>query len=268
MSHVWLQLPPERAVYSGLSTDHYPWTEVYSDLAIRTPFSGVLDVQQGELAGRFVWVGGELRGGHDLEGDLDFRTLPVTFSRASVGLTPLDPVLAQMIWLCRDGDRQRLPITWPDARDLLAPRRFRGVLMGEHACSYWEDGRLLAGTLPEVGEPLTTVAPRARYTHTDLEVFWSEVLRASGTRMPLQDAWRQAATQLADEHPCLDPFAREVWFDGQALRLDPELPLPEFRTAMLAQYRAMLALHGVALRSLPMPDARIHPLWPSSGLGE
>ena len=268
MSHVWLQLPPERSVYSGLSTDHYPWTEVHSDLALRAQFSGVLDVQQSELRGRFVWVGGELRGGHDLEGDLDFRTLPVTFARASVSLSQLDPVLAQLVWLCRDGDQQQLPITWPDARDLLAPRRFRGALLGKAAFSYWEDGRLLAGTLPETGEKLVTVAPRARYTHTDLEAFWGEVLRATGSRMPLQDAWRQAAARLADEYPCLDPFAREVWFDGQALRLDPDLPIPEFRTAMLAQYRAMLALNGVALRSLPMPEARTHPLWPSSGLEE
>jgi hypothetical protein len=268
MSHIWLNLPPERAVYTGLSTDHYPWAEVYGDLALRPQFSGALDVQQGELRGRFIWVGGELRGGHDLEGDLDFRTVPVTFARASVSLTQLEPVLAQLVWLCRDGDQQPLSITWPDARDLLAPRRFRGALLGEHACSYWEDGRLLAGALPENGERLSTLAPRARYTHTDLEAFWGEVLRATASRMPLQEAWRQAATRLAEDHPCLDPFAREVWFDGQALHLDPELPIPEFRTAMLAQYRTMLTLNGVALRNLPMPEARIHPLWPSSGLEE
>ena len=30
-----LPLPPEPAVYSGLHTDHYPWTEVTSDLLTR-----------------------------------------------------------------------------------------------------------------------------------------------------------------------------------------------------------------------------------------
>ena len=266
MSHVWLKLPPERAVYGDLSTDHYPWTEVYADLSLRPQFSGALDVQQGDLRGRFIWVGGELRGGHDLEGDLDIRTLPVSFARAQVSLSQLDPALAQLLWLCRDGDTLALPITWPDARDLLAARRFRGALLGQSACSLWEDGRMLAGTLPEPGEELSTVTPRARYTHTDLEAFWGEVLRASSSRLPLAEAWRQAATRLADDHPCLDPFAREVWLDGQTLHADPELPILEFRSAMLAQYRTMLSLHGVALRTLPMPEAGAHPLWPSSVL--
>ena len=268
MSHVWLQLPLERAVYGDLSTDHYPWTEVYTDLSQRPQFSGVLEVQQAELQGRFVWVGGELRGGHDLEGDLDLRTLPVTFARAQVSLTQLEPALAGLIWVCRDGEQTTLPLDWPDARDLLASRRFRGALLGASACSFWEDGRLVAGTLPAAGETLRTVTPRARYTHTDLEAFWSEVLRGTGTRLPLAEAWRQAAARLADQHPCLDPFAREVWLDGSTLHADPELPIPELRAAMLTQYRTMLSLHGVALRSLPLPDARAHPLWPSSGLEE
>ena len=112
------------------------------------------------------------------------------------------------------------------------------------------------------------MAPRARYTHADLETFWSEVLRATSTRLPLAEAWRQAATRLADEHPCLDPFAREVWLDGATLHAEPDLPIPELRAAMLEQYRTMLSLYGVSLRSLPMPEARAHPLWPSSGLEE
>lgn len=268
MSHVWLQLPPERAIYGDLSTDHYPWTEVYTDLSLRPQFSGVLDVRQGERQGRFVWVGGEMRGGHDLEGDLDPRTLPVSFARASVSLSQLDPALAGLLWLCRDGDQTALTISWPDARDLLAARRFRGALVGATACSFWEDGRLVAGTLPTPGEALKTVTPRARYTHADLEAFWSEVLKATAGRLPLADTWRQTATRLADEHPCLDPFVREVWLEGTTLRTDPDLPIPEFRAAMQAQYRAMLAAHAVSLRTLPMPEARAHPLWPSSGLEE
>lgn len=273
MSHVWLDIPPERAVYGGLSTDHYPWTEVYTDLSQRSLFSGVLDVQQAGLAGRFVWVGGQVRGGHDQEGDLDIRTLPVTFARAQVSLSQMEPALAQLIWLCRDGEQTRLPLSWPDARDLLASRRFRGALLGQRvagrqACSYWEDGRLLAGTLPQSGEALNTVVPRARYTHADLTAFWNEVLRASSSRMDLHVTWRQAATQLADEHPCLDPFAREVWLTDGALHADPELPIAELRAALQDQYRSMLDLSGVALRSVPMPEARAHPLWASSGLEE
>lgn len=278
MSHVWLPLPPERAVYSGLSTDHYPWTEVYADLSQRSLFSGVLDVRQAEipdhsgpgrsLLGRFVWVSGEVRGGHDQEGDLDVRTLPLTFARAQVSLSQMDPALAQLVWLCRDGEQARVPLSWPDARDLLASRRFRGALLGQQACSYWEDGRQLAGELPQPGEALSTVAPRARYTHADLTAFWSEVMRASSSRMNLQGTWKQAAARLADEHPCLDPFAREVWLSGTALHVDPELPVAELRAALQDQYRSMLTLSGVALRSIPMPEARAHPLWASSGLEE
>ena len=78
----------------------------------------------------------------------------------------------------------------------------------------------------------------------------------------------EAASRLADLHPCLDPFAREVWYDGQAVHVDPELAIPELRAAMADQFRSMLALHGVALRSIPMPEARSHPLWPTSGLEE
>lgn len=268
MSHAWLQLPPERAVYGGLSTDHYPWTEVYADLSARPQFSGVLEFEQGGLHGRFVWVGGEVRGGYHPGGDLEARAMPVNFPRATVSLTQLEPALAQLIWTCRDADRTELPIRWPDARDLLASRRFRGALLGGQSCSYWEDGRVLAGTLPEVGEALSTVAPRARYTQADLEAFWTEVMRASSSRLPIAAAWKQAASRLADLHPCLDPFAREVWYDGQAVHVDPELAIPELRAAMADQFRSMLALHSVALRSIPMPEARSHPLWPTSGLEE
>jgi hypothetical protein len=278
MPHVWLPLPSEQALYQGLSTDHYPWTEVYTDLSLRPQFSGVLDVRQ-QLAGRppmlgrFVWVGGEVRGGHDLNTDLDIRLLPSTFTRAQVSLFELGEGLAQLLWLCRDGDRTELPLAWPDARDLLAARRFRGALLGSggqgaQACSYWDAGRVLGGTLPQPGEALYTVAPPARHTHADLEQFWSEVLRGANSRLPLQEAWRVSATRLADEHPCLDPFAREVWIDAQGLHTDPDLPISELMAAMQDQFRAMLALYGVALRSLPMTEARVHPLWPSSGLEE
>ncbi|GGJ82964.1 hypothetical protein [Deinococcus aquiradiocola] len=268
MSHVWLPLPTDQAVYDGLSTDHYPWTEVYTDLSLRPQFSGVLDVRQSGAAGRFLWVNGELRGGFGQEGELDVRVLPSTFARATVSLTPLDPALAQLVWSCRDGDLVSLPIEWPDARDLFASRRFRGALLGANSCSFWEDGRLVAGNVPRPGEPLQTVTPRARYTHADLEVFWSLVMSASASRLPLTEAWRQAASRLADTHPCLDPFAREVWLDGTTVHSDPEVPVAELRAAMLDQYRTMTALHGVAPRSIPMPEARSHPLWATSGLDE
>ncbi|WP_425146802.1 hypothetical protein [Deinococcus sp.] len=268
MSHIWLPLPPDQVLYAGLSTDYYPWTEVYSDLSAQPRFSGILEVNQDELQGRSVWVGGELRGSYAPGGDLNVRQLSAVsgFARGSVSLSALDPALAQLIWLCRDGVHSDLPLAWPDARDLLADRRFRGALLSESACSYWDDGRLIGGHLPQLGERLTTVAPRVLLTLGELHSFWNEVLRASASRLPLTALWSQVANQLADRHPCLDPFAREVWWDAQTLQIAPDVPLAEAREALLDQYRAMLAQAGVSLRSLPMSEARVHPLWPSSGL--
>ncbi|GGR04716.1 hypothetical protein [Deinococcus ruber] len=281
MAHLWLPLPAEQVLYSGLPTDYYPWTEVYSDLTAQPRFSGVLEVKQNQYQGRSVWVGGELRGSYAPSGDLNLRSLSTAaqFARGSVSLSALDPAVAQLIWLCRDADQGELPLRWPDARDLLADRRFRGVLLSETSCSFWDDGRLLAGPLPQAGERLITITPRTRVAAPapvapalqgvqGLQGFWSEVLRASAPKVPIQALWSQSATRLADRHACLDPFAREVWYDGQSLQLSPDVPLAELREALLDQYRAMLTQAGVALRSLPLTEARAHPLWAASGLEE
>ena len=287
MPHIWLPLPTEQLLYAGLPTDYYPWTEVYTDLTAQPRFSGVLEVQQDTLQGRSVWVGGELRGSYVPGGDLSIRLLSSVreFARGAVSVMALEPALAQLIWLCREGEQSELPLPWPDARDLLADRRFQGALLGEQgpggqgpgeqACSFWDDGRLLGGQLPGPNERLSVVVPRARVTapvtqvsHQAAQDFWNEVLRASASRVPVAALWSAAATRLADLHPCLDPFAREVWWDGQSLQLSAEVPMSEVRGALLDQYRALLSQAGVTQRSLPLSELRGQALWSWSGLDE
>ena len=273
MAHLWLPLPAEQVLYAGLPTDYYPWTEVYSDLTAQPRFSGVLEVRQNKLQGRSVWVGGELRGSYAPGGDLNLRNLSTAaeFARGSVSLVALDPALSQLIWLCRDADQAELPLRWPDARDLLADRRFRGALLSETACSFWDDGRLLAGPVPQPGERLIVITPRTRVPVADVQGvqrFWDDVLKVTSRTVPLQPLWSAAATRLADRHSCLDPFAREVWYDGQSLQASSDVPVAELRSALLDQYRAMLTQAGVAIKSLPLSDLRAHPLWASSGLDE
>ncbi|MFC4452814.1 hypothetical protein [Deinococcus sonorensis] len=270
LSHDWLALAPERTVYADLSTDHYPWSEVYLDLASRTQLAGVLDVRDGDQLGRYIWNGGEVRGAYlSGRGDLpELAALPALLPRGSVSLYQLEPVLAELVWECRHGTFTDVQVPWPEARDLLAGRRYRGVLLSAGgACSFWDDGRLLGGTLPAPNEPVQTVAQQVQFGLEELTQFWSEVLATLATRVPLETNWRTAVTALADEHPCLDPFAREVWLEGSQLRLHPDVPMEEVQAALRDVLPMLLPLPA-AQRSAAVADLRQHRLFEAAGLAD
>lgn len=290
MSHVWLSVPQERALYVGLPTGYYPWSEVRADLNARPHFSGVLELTQAGHRGRFVWVDGEPRGGY-LDGDwpgtpasslaqssseqanpeqteLTLDALCLTCPQAEVSLIPLDAQLASLVWDCRQTESEVLAISWPQAQPHLMAGRLRGALLGAGVSgsvwSFWEGGRMIGGHLPRLGDRLTTVRPTLLASAAALLAFWNSLYQAS--RLPLAELWTPAASRLANRHPCLDPFARELRLRGGQLELDSDVPPDELLEALSDHFRSMLAISGTALRSLPLGDLRSHPLWARAGL--
>ncbi|WP_034408639.1 hypothetical protein [Deinococcus murrayi] len=265
-----LPLPPEPAVYHGLCTDHYPWTEVTSDLLTRQGqgLSAVFDAQQGPHWARFVWVGGALRGGFTAHGEVGWAQAMAGLPRARVSLTPLPPAVAETLWTARSGTPQPLEEGWPAGQARLEGGRFSGVLLAPGACSYWQRGRLLAGTLPEPGaacEWLGEVAPPP--SDAELLAFWQELLAATHRHTSLDEVWRTVCVRLAAEHPCLDPFAREVTLQGGRLTVDPSVPAQELLPALLAAFRASLTRLGQPLAELPLGNLPDQPEWQAAGLG-
>lgn len=253
-----------------LHTDHYPWSEVTADLAARQTqgLSGVLEAWQGPHWARFVWVGGAPRGGFTAAADVSWPAALAALPRAQVTLTALDPAVAELIWTSRTLAPQPLSGLWPAPQDTLERQRFTGVLLGDPACSFWEGGRLLGGTLPAPGAAcavLTSVVPEPETGETGLDL-WRDLVAAANRLQPLDDAWRQASLGLARQHPCLDPFAREVTVQGGRLEVDADLPAAEWRPALLSVFRATLARAGVRLDELPLAELRARSGWHAAGL--
>lgn len=265
-----LAVPLDHAVYTGLHTDHYPWTEVTLDLATRQAqgLSAVFDAQQGPDWARFVWVRGTLRGGFTATGDLTWPIALAALPRAQVTLAVLDPAVAELVWASRTQEPQPLAGPWPEPQVSLARERFSGVLLGGQACSFWAGGEMIAGTLPPPGAACFTLASATPVTPGPeaLLAFWTELIAAAHRAAPLDEAWRLVSVRLAEQHPCLDPFAREVVVQGGRLHVDPELPPAEVQPALLAAFRAVLARLGLRLADLPLADLRARPEWLAAGL--
>ncbi|MFC6800468.1 hypothetical protein ACFQDE_00850 [Deinococcus caeni] len=139
-------MPADAAVYTGISTDHYPWTEVTADLAVRQSqeFSGVFDAWQGPRWARFVWTRGALLGGFTRAGQgLSWAAATQGLPRASVSLTELSPSLSDLLWSTRAAQARALPGAWPDPRAALERERFHGLLISGPHCSFWSSGRVL-----------------------------------------------------------------------------------------------------------------------------
>ncbi|WP_102126181.1 hypothetical protein [Deinococcus planocerae] len=260
-------LPPDRAVYTRLHTDHYPWTEVTVDLAVRQAggLSGVFEARQGPEWARFVWVAGHLRGGFTAAGDTAWTAMTAALPRAEVTLTELGPTAAELVWTCRGETPEALQGTWPGVRGALERSGFSGVLLGGAASSLWEAGRPVGGPLPPEGAPCHTLTPPGADA-ASLAAFWAELLALTHRSAPLDEAWRAVCVRLSAEHPCLDPFAREVTVQGGRLRLEPDLPAEEWRPALLAAFRGTLARLGVRLADLPLAELRGQAAWSAAGL--
>lgn len=265
-----LPVPLDHAVYVHLHTDHYPWTEVTVDLAVRQAegLSGVFDAQQGSDWARFVWVRGALRGGFTAAGDITWPATLAALPRAQVTLAPLDPAVAELVWASRTQAAQPRAEGWPDLHSILERQRFSGVLLGGQACSFWEGGRAIGGTLPPAGVPCTTLSrlPDGAVGQAALLDFWRDLIAAAHRAAPLDEAWRLVSVRLAGEHPCLDPFAREVTVQGGRLHVEAEVPNDEVLPALLAAFQATLARLGLRLSDLPLGGLPARPEWVAVGL--
>lgn len=265
-----LPLPTDRPVYTQLSTDFYPWTEVLTDLERRQDpeFSAVMDVQQDDRWARFVWVRGAARGGvgaggRDVTLEAAMRGLP----RAQVSLVNVDPLVAEIVWTCRTNTPRVLGNTWPAAFDELNRERFYGALLSGPNCSYWESGRVVTGALPQSGVPCVVVSPVSRLDRETFIMFWQELIALTQRANPaFSEAWRQVSMQLSAEHLVLDPFAHEVTVSGGQLRVERDVSLRELRPALLAAYQASLVRLGMRLADLPTANLRQHEVWVASGL--
>lgn len=71
--------------------------------------------------------------------------------------------------------------------------------------------------------------------------FWNDVLQCTGDMQQLEGAWRNAALQLTDTFPCLDPFGDELQFHNGKLSLLRSVPFEELQKALFKVYRRALA---------------------------
>ncbi|MDB5044507.1 MAG: hypothetical protein JWQ08_557 [Deinococcus sp.] len=263
-----LSVPQDLAVYSRLSTDHYPWTEVTVDLAARQAqgFTGIFDAVQGQRWVRFVWVRGVMRGGYTAGAEVSWANMMRGLPQATVSLQGQEPAVAEIVWSCRQAKAVSLPGTWPDLQDRLHRERFFGILVSGTASSYWESGRMLGGVLPPSGAACVTFSPPVIDDRPSLLAFWLELIAVTHRSHPLDETWRQVSIGLATDHPCLDPFAQEVRVLGGVLQVDQEVSVSELRPALLAAYRATLTRLGVRLADLPINSLREQPIWATAGL--
>lgn len=262
-------VPQDAAIYTGLSTDHYAWTDVTADLALRQAqqFTGALDAWQGNRWARFLLSQGSLLGGYTHAGQpVGWNTAMQGLPRARVSLTELSPRLVDLLWTTRDVEGQPAPAPWPAARDALERRHFHGLMLSGAACSYWVAGRLVTGTLPADGAGAWLFSPHSEANRAELISFWQELLSTTHRSQPIDAAWQEVTMRLADDHPCLDPFAQDVTFQNGQLTIEDDVPIDEFRPALAAALRAVLARLGLRLVDLPVTNLRDRPEWAASGL--
>lgn len=257
-----------RSLYSGLHTDFWPWTEVLIDLGARQNLTGVLDIESETGRGRALWRGGQWLGGYTPGADLDLPGLMRQFPRASLSLLPLEETVADLLWSCRHTPAQPGGSSWGMLRPKLVSQGFRGLVLGQGALSFWEAGQMLSGLEPANGELPSLVVAADRVNVTQLIGFWNELLAAAARSLPVASLWKTAALDLADDHPCLDPFAREVVLDGSQLRLLHQVPPEELTPALRAVFGDLLRRGGRRLAELPLQELRLHPLWRIAGPGE
>ena len=266
--HEWPSLPLNRSVYAALHTDFWPWPEALADLNARQPFTGVLEVQDGARQARALWRAGEWLGGYDASGDLALGGLMRRFPRAGLSLLPLDAVALDLLWACRHVPPQPGGQSWGMLRPKLVAQGYRGLVLGHGALSFWEAGQMISGLEPANGETPLLAAPDDKVNPGQLITFWNELLAVAARSLPVAALWRESALELADDHPCLDPFAREVVLDGHQIRLLSQVPPEELTPALRAVFGDVLERAQRKLSDLPLQELRHHPLWRIAGPGE
>ncbi|MEW6422037.1 MAG: hypothetical protein AB1511_09970, partial [Deinococcota bacterium] len=96
--------------------------------------------------------------------------------------------------------------------------------------------------------------------------FWRDLIAAAHRVTPLDEAWRLVSVRLAGDHPCLDPFAREVTVQGGRLHVEADVPTGEVLPALLGAFQATLARLGLRLTDLPLGGLPARPEWTAAGL--
>ncbi|AFZ68610.1 hypothetical protein [Deinococcus peraridilitoris] len=269
MSHLWPQLPHDQAAYSEISSDFWPWPEVFADLKRRDHFSGALEVRQNDRRARFFWADGEALGGYSDNSEDDLVTLALHFPRGSLSLYLLDSQVARLAWQCRDTTLQGEEQRWEDLQTGRTLQAFSGVIRGPAGDSYWHAGQHLHGPLARAGERVTLIAaPREVVSTESVIEFYNTALNVAARHFDVAAHWRASALELADDHLCLDPFAREVVYESGQLQLVQSVPADELLAALRDAYALTLVRAGRRAGELPLDALHGHSLWAQSGLGE
>lgn len=265
-----LPVPREHSVFEELPTDFYPWTEVLTELETLQghALTGVLDVQQGERWARFVWLRGQLLGGVGAGGgDVPLAGAMRGLPRARVTLSLTEPLVAELLWSCRQAAPQPLGAPWPEAHARLERERFQGVLLSEQRSSFWEGGQVVTGSLPRTGAGGLTVSASSLIDRAALIEVWTELIALTSEARPgFDELWKQLSLQASARYPVLDPFGGEVVVRRGQLRVHEDVPAQELRPALLVTYRACLTRLGVRLSDLPLGTLRRRADWAAAGL--
>lgn len=285
-AHMGLASP---AVYRQLSTDFYPWPEVVADLKARASKGQSFLFQawqpSSNAAGgtehwaNFIWRDGTLLGGYTVGRELAFGAVMRALPRALVTLLPLSAAQAAQLWPMRSAEYlakvqaggQQWRAEAADIPENVAGRS--GLLIGGEGgrwVTFWQNGAPIAG---EWNAGLSTrswyfVAAPPSLPRGELLELWQQVIALTSRQRNLDDAWKRAAMRLAEAHPVLDPFAREVAVRSGQLQVAAGVPADELRPALLDAYRYSLKILNLPFAALPLEEVSRHPLWEASGLSE
>lgn len=261
-----MAIPAGRTVYQ-VSSLYFPWSEVYADLEARAGFSGVLSWN----GARFWWAQGRPLGG-SLRGEV-YPELPALACRTPGGrltLTELRPGAATLAHAAAEQLRTATPAApqpWSDAQAVVRSPGFTGAVLSPGRSLLWQAGQqLCSGELPADGEAVELLAAATELNPERLIRFWNRVLSLH-TELQSEAEWRAAALELADDHPCLDPFAREITLRRGELHLDADVPAEELQPALLAALGQMMARAQLSAHDPLLAALTRHPLWESSGAG-
>ena len=257
-------LPSGTSVYQNLSTDHYPWTEVNSDLQARQVlgFSGVVDLWQGPRWARSVALPGQpllgyTTGGQEVSWDAGLQAMP----RAQVTVAALPAEQCQLLWNLRGVTDAPGRVPWPAGRAQLQAARFTGVLAAGPRVSVWQAGAPVAGEAPAAGDdPVAFMLPVVE-NRDDILAFWQDVYGRAAQQVPMADLWPLATNALMNTYPALDPFGMEIVWQGGALSVDPDVTIPELREALAAALQFVLSRGAVRLADLPIGHLRDRAEW-------
>ncbi|PYE55717.1 hypothetical protein [Deinococcus yavapaiensis] len=269
MSHVWPEVPREQSIYAFLPTDYWPWSEVLQDLAQRSGMSGALELRQGAVRARVLFAEGTVLGAYSESADADLATLMWMMPRAVVSLVSLSPAIARLAWQCRVADAQVANAPWSTLRATLKFKAFTGVVRSSVGDSYWQAGVMIGGPEPTEHDVVTLIAPSLEaISNTTILEFYNQALSITAKSVAAENLWRAAALDLADDHLCLDPFAREVVYENGKLAVTHDLAPEELLPALRDAFSLLLDKAGRRAGDLGLESLRAHPLWALSSLGE